>query len=251
MTDREATGPGGDTSALKSEWPADNVKRRGSRNRSCVSCGAVDVVRSDNKAERCASCAGREAGANGVAVIKARAIAREKPCQSCGSPHRNKKYCSVSCKSAAVERQARTCKCCGAGFDILASTLMSSNASGNFCSRACYKTFLCRTERTTGRGSQWKKARDEAVKKAPFCAICGTTKSLQVHHIIPFRLTMDNSQGNLIPLCVKHHRWVETILVETEAFGFDDTARVAWVGMLKERQMATAAKLMDIRHAYV
>ena len=62
---------------------------------------------------------------------------------------------------------------------------------------------------------------------------------------------MDNSQGNLIPLCVKHHRWVETILVETEAFGFDDTARVAWVGMLKERQMATAAKLMDISHAYV
>lgn len=28
MTDREATGPGGDTSALKSEWPADNVERR-------------------------------------------------------------------------------------------------------------------------------------------------------------------------------------------------------------------------------
>ena len=28
MTNREATGPGGDTSALKSEWPADNVERR-------------------------------------------------------------------------------------------------------------------------------------------------------------------------------------------------------------------------------
>jgi len=230
------------------QWPADNVeRRRGTRERQCSDCGQKDIVRSDNNSARCKSCGSKSNGAKGLAIIKARAVAREVSCTVCGTKHRNKQFCSVKCKSDAAERVTRDCKLCNTDFEVLASTLDSSNASGNFCSRSCYETFLCRTERTTGRGSQWKRARDDAVNKAPFCAICGTSKSLQVHHIIPFRISRDNTSDNLIPLCVKHHRWVETILVETESFGFDAVTRATWIGMLKERQMATASKIMEIR----
>ena len=236
---------------MKSEWPSDKVERRaGKRERACVGCGRVDWVRSDNKAARCVPCAGRANGAKGLKSIKARAAASERPCESCGAMHRNAKFCSTSCKTASAAREKRRCNHCGAEFSVLASVLRS-NASGNFCTRACYEQWLCRTDRTTGRGSQWRKIRRDAVSRAPFCAMCGTRKNLQVHHVIPFRLTHDNSSDNLVPLCVKHHRMIETLLVSTEEFGFDDVARAAWIGMLKERQMATAAKLKEVASAAI
>ena len=42
-----------------------------------------------------------------------------------------------------------------------------------------------------------------------FCAICGTTKNIHIHHIIPYRITQDNDISNLIPLCRKHHKIIE------------------------------------------
>lgn len=54
----------------------------------------------------------------------------------------------------------------------------------------------------------WKKKRKEI--KALYggkCAVCGSTKNLQVHHIIPItilpELKLDNN--NLIPLCERYH----------------------------------------------
>lgn len=223
---------------------------RYTRQRSCLDCGRIESVRRDNKSDRCKPCASRAAGAKGIATIKARA--RRSVCEYCSTayPGSNKRFCSRECRSKATARLPRSCKMCGKQFSVLASTL-KTNASGNFCSRSCYEIFLCRTERVTGRGSQWHKSRNEALRRAPFCAICGTTKRLQVHHIIPFRLTRDNSQANLVPMCGKHHRMIETMLVETEAFGFDDAANVAWAGMLRERQMATAAKIREVALAIV
>lgn len=85
---------------------------------------------------------------------------------------------------------------------------------------------------------------------APFCAICGTFKSIQVHHAVPFRLTHDNSQSNLVPLCVKHHRWIETLFVETERVGVPAEAGAVWMSMLRERQMAVAAKIREIARGF-
>ena len=47
--------------------------------------------------------------------------------------------------------------------------------------------------------------------------MCGCGQHLQVHHIIPFRLTRDNSQTNLIPLCRACHKRVEAIFHDVEA----------------------------------
>lgn len=38
-----------------------------------------------------------------------------------------------------------------------------------------------------------------------------------MHHIIPFRLTRDNSPTNLIPLCRACHKRVETVFQDVEA----------------------------------
>lgn len=67
--------------------------------------------------------------------------------------------------------------------------------------------------------------------------------------MVPYRLTQDNDQSNLTPLCRKHHRWVETIFVETEQEGVPENAKLLWWSMLKERQMATAAKIKEVARA--
>lgn len=215
------------------------------RERSCVKCGKIETVRKDNVSTQCKSCASSAAGA--VTGAKRKAESVRNPCQNCAQPVKSSqaKFCSVSCKSAYA-REGRTCKTCGSEFDVLKSAL-KSNASGNFCSRPCYETFLCRTNRTTGRGSRWKKTRDEAVKAFPFCGVCGTTKNIQVHHIVPFRLTQDNSHENLIPLCTKHHKWIEMMFVETEAHDVDiDTQGVIWKNILRSRQQTTASVIRRV-----
>jgi predicted restriction endonuclease len=96
----------------------------------------------------------------------------------------------------------------------------------------------------TGRGSQWLKIRTQIKNAHPFCALCGTRDGLQVHHIAPFRLSFDNSAGNLIPLCVKHHKVVETITHDIEATGSIPADMTLVLGsMLREHQMATAYRI--------
>ena len=171
------------------------------RQRSCSECGKVEAVRKDSKSTRCKSCAARGNAASGRVKAVADAAARATFCPVCGSKkHKTDSYCSVACRLTVV-RVDRACKCCGVTFQVPRSRVNGkSNASANFCSRPCYEKFLCRTGRVTGRGSQWLKIRTRVKAVAPFCACCGTTKKqLQVHHIVPFRLTFDNSDQNLIP----------------------------------------------------
>ena len=53
------------------------------------------------------------------------------------------------------------------------------------------------------RSSQWGKVRDAHLLMNPECAVCGTKKSLQVHHIQPFHLFphLELAASNLIALC--------------------------------------------------
>jgi len=204
----------------------------------CASCGEVRTVRKDSNPKYCISCAGRIRGEKGLATIRAKA--KKSPCKNCGTetPARlNYSYCSVRCRKEA-KRIERVCKCCGVTFKVLKSSVCgNTNATGNFCSRPCYEKWLCQTERVSGRGSQWKKKRSGVISASPFCAMCGTKENLQVHHIVPFRLTQDNSADNLIPLCVKHHKVVETVTHDIEAAGVDTpTMKVGMGTMIREHQ---------------
>jgi len=54
---------------------------------------------------------------------------------------------------------------------------------------------------------EWRKTRNEHIEKYPLCAICGELKDLEVHHIVPWHLSVDGryDKNNLITLCRYHH----------------------------------------------
>lgn len=53
------------------------------------------------------------------------------------------------------------------------------------------------------RSSKWRKVRAAHVKRNPTCAVCGGTKKLEVHHIIPFHECpgLELVPENLMTLC--------------------------------------------------
>ncbi len=221
-----------------------SYKRNGVKDCICEDCGAESTVRKDTSPRFCRRCTSVRGGKACKGVFTAARVG----CKLCGESFRastGQTYCSVECRSkdARVERE---CKCCGVSFQVFKSAINgNTNASGNFCTRACYEKYLCNGERTTGRGSQWKRTRDEVIAAFPFCAKCGTTKNLQVHHITPFRLTHDNSKKNLVPLCVKHHKEVEMMFVETERFGVTPETEMVWRNMIRSMQATTAYRIKE------
>ena len=215
---------------------------KGPRLRRCVECQKEQFVRKDNEPIRCQSCSCRAVGKKGLAVIRSKRIQWQY--DGCGdwfyttlSAKGNKKrhYCSRACHSKSCQMD-RVCRQCGKQFSVRQSSISNkTNASGNYCSRKCYEKVLCQPDRVSGRGSQWKRIRKEAVKRAPFCAVCGTLKNLQVHHIIPYRITQDNEQNNLVPLCPSCHKKVEIVTQEVERTGITaPILKICFWSMLQE-----------------
>lgn len=218
-------------------------RKNGMKDATCSDCGVVWSVRRDTHPKRCKRCA----CAMGGKAMNGRYRVARIPCAACAKPIRASigyKYCSVECRKSQG-KVARQCKKCRVSFEVYKPSLTGkTNASGNFCSRPCYEKWLCNTERVTGRGSQWLKIRTQIKGAHPFCALCGARDGLQVHHIAPFRLSFDNSVGNLIPLCVKHHKVVETITHDIETTGSTPEDMTLILGsMLREHQMATAYRI--------
>jgi len=60
-------------------------------------------------------------------------------------------------------------------------------------------------------GKDWPKIRESVFERDGYCCQCCKSDGiiLEVHHIIPFMITKDNSMDNLISLCKKCHRKVE------------------------------------------
>ena len=217
----------------------------------CPSCLQQREVRKDSKSVTCKTCAAKKSGAAGLASLRAKTVMSK--CNGCSklvAARFGYSYCSVACRMAD-KRVSRECKCCAATFSVLRSAIgENTNASGNFCSRACYEKWMCNSDKVTGRGSQWRKIRAATIERQPFCSLCGTGKNLQVHHIVPFRLTQDNSDANLTPLCVKHHKIVETVTHDVEFSGSShDDMRLILGSMLAERAAATAMHLKELRAA--
>ena len=219
-------------------------KRNGVKDCLCVDCGTEFTVRKDTHPIVCKRCV----QVRGGKALKGTTRAERKLCVNCGKPilaSAKGVYCSLACKYEAAHIK-RICKNCNEEFSIYQSAL-KTNSAGNFCSRRCYEKWLCHTERITGRGSQWNKSRKEALKLLPFCAVCGTTKNLQVHHIAPFRLNHDNDQTNIIPLCTKHHKLVESMTHEIEHTGSAPEDMTLIMGnILRERAFETACVIKNL-----
>ena len=219
-------------------------KKNWTKEVSCKTCGEKRFVRKDSFPEYCKPCSVFQTAQK----LKGQTWAKTKKCFGCNDtipkrvPHN---YCSTECKMKH-KRIERTCKKCSSVFFVRKSALSGkTNASGNFCSRNCYNNYLCKDEKVTGRGSRWKQIRLETIKKSPFCAVCGTNKNLQVHHIIPYRITKNNDQENLIPLCTRHHKNIEMMFLETEKYPIEDN-ELFWKNVLRTSQQTTRCVLKEI-----
>ena len=124
------------------------------------------------------------------------------------------KFCSRACFGKAERKPLPMCEKCGKPC---------TKHARRFCSRQC-KVDWFHGERVwnyTGWDGRiryditvWEKLSKEIRERDKVCKHCGKTpkqngKSLDVHHIIPFRFSKDNSPLNLVALCAVCHKKAE------------------------------------------
>jgi hypothetical protein len=191
----------------------DTARRKArTRQRVCAGCGKVEAVRKDNAAEICQSCSARRTGAKGLETIAKRKLTAV--CAHCGTTFftsrtaaaRAKNHCCSRVCRNALAAVYRVCGFCGCSFRVARSVLSGkTNSSANYCSTTCYHDAMARPDAAGARGSRWRAIQREALRRHPWCARCGETDRLEVHHMIPWRVTRDNTQENLVVLCHSCH----------------------------------------------
>jgi len=69
------------------------------------------------------------------------------------------------------------------------------------------KSLFWRRSFGAARSPQWRKVRKEHLRKNPFCAVSGSKKKLEIHHVIPFNIdpSLELEELNLITLSKKYH----------------------------------------------
>jgi 5-methylcytosine-specific restriction endonuclease McrA len=175
-------------------------------------------------------------------------------CAFCGKPfvrkksrlqHGRGKHCSPSCQYAARRAKPRkavqrTCLHCGQTFERAPSWLNAHKGAGKYCSRICRDTHRIQKNHpqylngsaSESRGPNWQAQKRKAKKRDHFtCQHCGLTQeqslanteaSLQVHHIIPFRLftsyKLANRLPNLVTLCESCHRTADAAFQRGERY---------------------------------
>lgn len=157
-------------------------------------------------------------------------------------------YCSKKCmkEHLAGDKVERVCRQCGKKFTVNKSTLKSyTNASGHYCSRECYWKSMTIESDKCYKGFRTSKRKYFGGDK--FCAMCGATKEIHIHHIVPNRLTHDQSKENLIPICTHCHPKVERITRRLlKEFQEYDMVKLYMGNILRTYQLANLARIKDI-----
>ena len=177
-------------------------------------------------------------------------------CRECYRLYQTTLVGSLNNHSTRIEVE---CPNCGKPFMALPSKIKAN--INVFCSNKCrheYHHNYIEGEKNCNwkGGASRKRGNFEEVKRkhfsgTRFCAMCGTTKHVHIHHIIPYRLTQDNSPDNLIPLCRSHHKSVEsrTLGFIESMDGKLDDAKAYLNIMLRGYQAATAAVVKQVMEA--
>ena len=158
-------------------------------------------------------------------------------------------------KHKDYKRIKTTCDNCKKLISVTPSKLREYKH--HFCSKECRGAFYSHENNPYWRGGtkayrgNFEKVKKEYFNGTNFCALCGTTKDINIHHIIPYRLTKDNSVNNLIPLCRKHHRIVESVSVKfIDTFkGNYEIAKYFLNNILRSRQIETFLLLKELKKA--
>lgn len=192
----------------------------------CSGCGNDFEVSSESEKERRSFCS-RECqwSEDGYGSAEKKSV-----CDNCGDEfwrdeyelgrRDGNTYCTHSCSMEHRKKERVTCECkeCGEDFKLLESELNAGEKKGTFCSKSC-KYENSRTAGGLKYGKGWSSTKREVRSRDNYrCQACGITQDqtkevfgerLHVHHVVPFRLSEDNSKSNLISLCGCCHRRLE------------------------------------------
>ena len=142
----------------------------------------------------------------------------------------NKIFCSNDCY-LAYSNTVVVCKWCGKELKV-----QINQANKLFCDKACYGQWLsennCAENHPSWKGGwfpyygkDWKRQRKLAKERDKnTCQVCKTsaneigTKNIDVHHIIPYMESKNNSLDNLITLCDKCHHLLENDKINLLSF---------------------------------
>lgn len=131
------------------------------------------------------------------------------------------RFCSKECVNKSIEKFF-VCQNCGILFRRMPATMKPEPM---FCGVPCRAEYLSGANHHGYKGgrylnrnsfniTEWKnKIRPSILERDGYsCKRCNAnqeTTIIHVHHIIPWSLTEDNSQENLISLCISCHKFVE------------------------------------------
>ena len=154
--------------------------------------------------------------------------------------YRRSKFCNLNCRDGYSMKYGKgfsakeiICAHCGKSFVAKGAT-----SSGNrlYCSHRCYG--LSKRGKMSGdrnpsyidgstpvantrvKNARWKEiAKEIRERDYDTCQRCDVRGySFPVHHIIPYRISEDNSPNNLVTLCSNCHGWADTHLEESIKF---------------------------------
>lgn len=194
------------------------------KNVSCPVCNEQRMARKDSLKKSSGTCGSCQSKLNSKKNRPNRKTGKYENCLNCNQSfwlYRHlfdqKKYCSKSCADAAkttYQKEIRSCKSCNGFF--LFSMKPNSNSSGNYCSLSCRNKGYLREGFKKNR-SGWKRIRNEFIKNGnDFCSNCAIPDKIQVHHLIPYRISKNNHDMNLVSLCAKCHSKIEHLTWKIE-----------------------------------
>lgn len=158
-------------------------------------------------------------------------IAKKKPpcvCEICGKefkpvgePFSTAKYCSRACFGISCRNPLPLCEVCGKPC---------KKHGRRFCSQECSKAGYrgekvynyvgenFRKDSSPIDYAAWMKVAREIRERDRVCSHCGKTpeqngRALDVHHIVPFRISHSNSPSNLIALCRSCHKKADSAII--------------------------------------
>lgn len=140
-----------------------------------------------------------------------------KKCEICNKDftvricHKQVRTCSVKCggiirqglKGEIVPRIIKKCIGCKKIMKLL-----PCKSKTLFCSHKCYLTLKSKNvkypDKQRFQGSRWCKIRKQIIERDKVCIWCGSLGK-EVHHIIPYSITGNDSLENLVLLCKSCH----------------------------------------------
>lgn len=196
-------------------------RKRGYSEISCPSCKSIRIARNDyvkTKPGYCRQCTSKMGGSS---QKPSRITGETATCRYCNSQFwrynylkNSRIFCSKICGDkhrSIYEKIDKSCLHCNKQFKYTPKP--NSNSVGNYCSITCRNNaYSVYKGGHIGTRPRWKTQRNRFLNLGNnFCFKCGSNSKIHVHHVIPYRISKDDSFNNLVSLCPKCHSSIEKI----------------------------------------